>query len=361
MAGRIAQILDGAVEGRRLTPDEGLDLLLHADLHDLARSALAVRQRMHPQGMATYVSDRNVNYTNVCVADCDFCAFYRRPDHAEGYVLPREELHAKLRELTAAGGTQVLLQGGHHPYLKIDWYEAFLRDIKTSFPGLHVHGFSPPEITHFSRIWKMPVREVLSRFKQAGLDSLPGGGGEILVDRVRNIIAPKKATTDQWLDAYRQAHAVGMKGSCTMVIGHLETPAERIEHLERLRQVQDETGGLNGVWVAFIVWTMQPNHTRLEGRIDPAGPAEYLRMLALARLYLDNIPNLQASWPTQGAKIGQLSFLFGANDWGGLMMEENVVSQAGTVHQTAVEELRRLSEELGLTLHKRNFFYQLLD
>lgn len=357
----ILQILDAIVDGRRLTPDEGLDLLLHADLHELAQAALRVRRRMHPDPIATYVSDRNVNYSNVCVTDCDFCAFYRRPGDTESYVLPREELHAKLRELTAAGGTQVLLQGGHHPYLKLGWYEEFLRDIKTSFPGLHVHGFSPPEVVHFSHLWKMPVRDVLRRLKDAGLDSLPGGGGEILVDRVRSIVSPKKATADQWLDVYRQAHAIGMKGSSTMVIGHLETPAERIEHLERLRQVQDETGGLNGVWVAFIVWTMQPKNTKLDGRIDTAGPAEYLRMLALARLYLDNIPNLQASWPTQGAKIGQLSFLFGANDWGGLMMEENVLRQAGTVHQTAVEELRRRSEELGLTLRKRDFFYRVID
>jgi len=241
--------------------------------------------------------------------------------------------------------------------LTIEWYEEMLRGIKAGFPGLHVHGFSPPEVVHFSRIGRLPVREVLARLKDAGLDSLPGGGGEILVDRVRRLISPAKATTDQWLDVYREAHAIGLKGSATMVIGHVETPVERIEHLERLRRVQDETG----VWVAFIVWTMQPRHTRLEGQVRPVGPAEYLRMLAVARLYLDNIPNTQASWPTQGAKIGQMSFLFGANDWGGLMMEENVLSRAGTVHQTAVEELRSLSEELGLSLRKRDFFYRLID
>lgn len=357
----MASILNRAIEGQRLTPEEGLALVCEGDLLDLAQAALAVRRRLHPEGIATYVSDRNVNYTNICVTGCDFCAFCRRPGEADGYVLAREELHAKLNELVAAGGTQVLLQGGHHPQLGIEWYEAFLRDIVARFPGLHIHGFSPPEIAHFARIGRVSVREVLARLKDAGLGSLPGGGAEILVDRVRQLISPGKITADQWLDVYRQAHAVGLKGSATMVIGHLETPEERIEHLERLRRLQDETGGADGVWVAFIVWTMQPRNTRLEGKIEPAGPAEYLRMLAVARLYLDNIPNVQASWPTQGAKVGQLSFLFGANDWGGLMMEENVVSRAGTVHRTAVEELRRLSDELGLHLRKRDFFYHLID
>jgi cyclic dehypoxanthinyl futalosine synthase len=235
-----------------------------------------------------------------------------------------------------------------------------LRAIRREFPALHIHGFSPAEIVHFSKLWRLPAREVLRRLKEAGLDSLPGGGAEILVDRARRIVSPRKAAADEWLDCARQAHAAGLKGSCTMVIGHVETHAERIEHLERVRQLQDRTGGLDGVWVAFIVWTMQPRHTALEGRIEPAGATEYLRMLAVARLYLDNIPHMQASWPTQGPKIGQLSFLYGANDWGGLMMEENVLKEAGTVHRMDLEQMRRLSAELGLELRKRDFYYRLL-
>jgi len=357
----ITSLLDKSAAGERLTPAEGLALLERAPLSDLSAAATKVRNRLHPEPIATYIIDRNINYTNICVADCDFCAFYRRPGDAEGYVLPKEDLHQKIRELLDVGGTQVLMQGGHHPYLKIEWYEEMLRDLRATFPTIHLHAFSPSEIVHFAKLWKMPRREVIRRFKAAGLHSIPGGGGEILVDRVRQIIAPKKAQTDEWLDVYTQCAAEGLRGSCTMVIGHYETLAERIEHLERLRQVQDQTGGLNGVWSAFIVWTMQPNHTKLEGKITGAGPAEYLRMLAVSRLYLDNIKNIQASWVTQGAKIGQLSFMYGVNDWGGLMMEENVVSKAGTVFHVQIEEMRRLSAQLGLTLKKRNFFYQLLE
>jgi len=358
----IAFILDKAASGERLTPEEGLAILQRADLNDLGRAAWAAKNRLHPQPIATFLIDRNINYTNVCVADCDFCAFYRRPGDVEAYVLPREQLYQKIQELTSIGGTQILMQGGHHPYLGIDWYEDLLRDIRREFPALHVHAFSPSEIVHFSKIWKMPRREIIRRFKAAGLHSIPGGGGEILVDRVRKLIAPKKAMTDEWLDVYVQAAAEGLQGSCTMVVGHYETPAERIEHLERLRQIQDQTGGLDhGVWTAFIVWTMQPEHTLLEGKIQKAGAAEYLRINAVARLYLDNIRNIQSSWVTQGAKVGQMSFLYGCNDWGGLMLEENVVSQAGTVHHVQKEEMRRLSAELGLTLRQRNFFYELVD
>ncbi len=356
MAG-VSAILDKASSGQRIGFDEGLLLLEKADLNALGRAALAVRRRLHPQPIATYVIDRNINYTNICVADCDFCAFYRRPGDPEEYVLPRAELYQKIRELQAIGGTQILMQGGHHPYLKIDWYEELLRDIRREFPDIHVHAFSPSEIVHFSHIFKMPVREVIRRFKTAGLHSIPGGGGEILVDRVRQIIAPKKAQTGEWLGVMIDAAKEGLKGSCTMVIGHYETLAERIEHLERLRRAQDE----HNPFSAFIVWTLQPKFTKLEGKIEPAGSFDYLRTLAVARIYLDNIPNVQSSWVTQGAKIGQLSFLYGCNDWGGLMMEENVVSQAGTVHHVQIDEMRRLSAELGLELRKRNFFYELID
>jgi len=353
----VQSILDKAIAGQRITPEEGLALLQKAALNALGRAALAVRQRLHPEPVATYVIDRNINYTNICVADCDFCAFYRRPGDPEEYVLPREQLYEKIRELQAIGGTQILMQGGHHPYLKLDWYESLLRDLRRDFPAIHIHAFSPSEIVHFSKIFKMPVREIVRKLKDAGLHSIPGGGGEILVDRVRKIIAPKKAMTDDWLGVMIDASKEGIKGSCTMVVGHFETMAERIEHLDRLRQAQDA----HQPFSAFIVWTMQPLHTKLEGKIEPAGSFDYLRTLAVARIYLDNIRNVQSSWVTQGAKIGQLSFMYGCNDWGGLMMEENVVSQAGTVHHVQIEQMRRLSAEMGLELRKRNFFYQIID
>ena len=356
MPDTVNTILDKAIDGHRISFDEGVILMEKADLNALGRAASAIRTRLHPEPIATYVIDRNINYTNICVADCDFCAFYRRPGDVEGYILPRSELYQKIRELEAIGGTQILMQGGHHPYLKLDWYEELIGDIRREFPEIHIHAFSPSEIVHFSHIFKMPVREVIRRLKAAGLHSIPGGGGEILVDRVRQIIAPKKAQTDEWLGVMIDAAQEGLKGSCTMVIGHYETLPERIEHLERLRRAQDE----HQPFSAFIVWTMQPKHTRLEGKIEAAGSFEYLRTLAVARIYLDNIPNIQSSWVTQGAKVGQLSFMYGCNDWGGLMMEENVVSQAGTVHHVQISEMQRLSAEMGLELKRRNFFYELI-
>ena len=357
MAGLVKGILERAAAGVRISRDEGVALAEHADLNALGQAALAVRRRLHPEPVATYVVDRNINYTNICCAACAFCAFARRPDDPEAYVLPREELYRKIRELEAIGGTQILLQGGHHPSLQLEWYEELLRDIRREFPRLHVHAFSPSEVVHFSRLSRLPVPEVVRRLKEAGLHSIPGGGAEILVDRVRTLIAPGKARTDEWLAATAAAAEAGLKGSCTMVIGHVETPAERVEHLDRLRRVQDE----HRPFTAFIVWTMQPRHTRLEGTIEPAGAYEYLRTVALARVYLDNVPNIQSSWVTQGAKIGQLSFLYGCNDWGGLMMEENVVRQAGTVHHVQIAELRRLSAELGLALRQRDYYYRYVD
>jgi len=357
MADSVKAILEKAIDGARISATEGLTLLEKADLNALGRAALAVRNRLHPDPVATYVIDRNINYTNICVADCDFCAFYRRPGDPEEYVLPRADLFQKIRELSAVGGTQILMQGGHHPYLKLEWYQALIQDIRREFPDIHVHAFSPSEIVHFSHIFKLSVRDVIRKLKEAGLHSIPGGGGEILVDRVRNIIAPKKALTEDWLGVMIDAAKEGLRGSSTMVVGHFETLAERIEHLERLRQTQDQ----HNPFTAFIVWTLQPKHTKLEGRVQPAGSFDYLRTLAVARIYLDNIQNIQSSWVTQGAKIGQLSFLYGCNDWGGLMMEENVVSQAGTVHDVKIDDMRRLSSEIGLDLRKRNFFYELID
>jgi cyclic dehypoxanthinyl futalosine synthase len=292
----------------------------------------------------------------VCTAVCDFCAFYRTPKSEEGYVLSREEMHEKLRETVALGGNQILLQGGLHPHFKLDWYEEMLRDIKTNFPEINVHGFSPPEIYHFTKVNKLSLEEVLTRLKSAGLGSLPGGGAEILVDRVRKTITRGKVLTDDWLDVMRVWHRLGGKSSATMMFGHVETLDERIEHLDRLRQLQDETGG----FTAFICWTFQPDHTDMS-HIAPAGSFEYLRTQAVARLYLDNIPNIQSSWVTQGLKMGQLALLYGANDMGSLMIEENVVAEAGTVHYLTLDQIRSSISELGYEPRQRDVFYKLVD
>ena len=307
----IVKLLEKAVAGERLTPEEGLELTKCNDLSMLGAAANAVTNRMHPEPYRTYNIDRNINYTNVCTAVCDFCAFYRGPKHEEGYVLERAELLKKIEETVALGGDQILLQGGLHPKFKLDWYEEMLSDIKQRFPQLNVHGFSPPEIYHFTKVNNCSLEEVLSRLKAAGLGSLPGGGAEILVDRVRNEITRGKVMTDDWLDVMRVWHKLGGHSSATMMFGHVETQAERIEHLERLRELQDETGGFR----AFICWTFQPDNTQMSD-VVPAGSFEYLKMQAIARLYLDNIPNIQSSWVTQGLKIGQMSLVYGANDMG---------------------------------------------
>lgn len=352
----IQPILDKAVAGERLTPDEGLALMQSHDLPALGRAADAVSRRMHPESYRTYNIDRNINYTNVCTAVCDFCAFYRKPKDPEGYVLPRDVLLKKVQETVDLGGEQILLQGGLHPEFKLDWYEEMLRDIKTQFPQVNVHGFSAPEIYHFTKVNKLPLRTVLERLKAAGLGSLPGGGAEILVDRVRAEITRGKVMTDDWLDVMRVWHELGGKSTVTMMFGHVETLAERVEHLERVRRQQDETGG----FTAYICWTFQPEHTDLS-HIPPAGAFDYLRTQAVSRLYLDNIPNIQSSWVTQGLKTGQLGLLFGANDMGSLMIEENVVAEAGTVHFLTLEQIRGAITELGFTPRQRNVFYQLVD
>jgi len=287
---------------------------------------------------------------------CDFCAFYRPPKHAEGYVLDREVLFHKIEEMVSVGGDQILLQGGLHPTLTLEWYEELLRDIKARFPQVNVHGFSPPEIHHFTKISKLPLRTVLERLARAGLGSLPGGGGEILVDRVRREITRGKVLTDDWLEVHRQWHLLGGRSTATMMFGHVETAAERIEHLERVRDLQDETGG----FTAFICWSFQPDNTAMAD-VPPAGPFDYLRTQAVARLFLDNVPNIQSSWVTQGREIGQLALLFGANDMGSLMLEENVVSAAGTVHHLTLAEMRSAISELGFVPRRRNVFYELYD
>ena len=349
-------LLAKAVAGERLTPSEGARLLESHDLAVLGEAADAITRRMHPEPYRTYNIDRNVNYTNVCTAICDFCAFYRPPKHPEGYVLEREELLQKIAETVELGGDQILMQGGLHPEFKLDWYEELLRDIKDRFPQVNVHGFSPPEIHHFTKVSKLPLRTVLARLKEAGLGSLPGGGGEILVDRVRQAMTRGKVMTDDWLNVHRVWHELGGRSTATMMFGHIETLAERIEHLERVRQLQDETGG----FTAFICWTFQPGHTEMD-HIPPAGSFEYLKTQAVSRLYLDNIPNIQSSWVTQGLKIGQIALLYGANDMGSLMIEENVVAAAGTVHYLTLEQMRGAITELGYTPRRRNVFYELID
>jgi cyclic dehypoxanthinyl futalosine synthase len=322
----------------------------------LGSAANAVTRRLHPETYRTYNIDRNINYTNVCTAVCDFCAFYRGPKSDEGYVLPRAELLKKIEETVALGGDQILLQGGLHPKFKLDWYEEMLSDIKSAFPDLNVHGFSPPEIHHFTKVNNCSLKEVLSRLKDAGLGSLPGGGAEILVDRVRDEITRGKVMTDDWLNVMRVWHQLGGRSSATMMFGHVETKQERIEHLERLRELQDETSG----FTAFICWTFQPDNTEMDD-ITPAGSFEYLKMQAIARLYLDNIPNIQSSWVTQGLKVGQLSLVYGANDMGSLMIEENVVAEAGTVHYLTLDQMREAISSLGFTPRQRNVHYELFD
>jgi cyclic dehypoxanthinyl futalosine synthase len=352
----IARLLDKATGGERLSPAEGLALLESHDLAALGRAADEVTRRLHPEEYRTYNIDRNINYTNVCTAVCDFCAFYRTPKSAEGYVLDRGELLEKIQETVELGGDQILMQGGLHPDFQLEWYEELLHDIKNRFPQVNVHGFSPPEIYHFTKVSKLPLRTVLERLQAAGLGSLPGGGAEILVDRVRAAITRGKVMTDDWLDVNRVWHELGGRSTATMMFGHVETLAERIEHLERLRQLQDETGG----FTAFICWTFQPDHTDMSD-IPPAGSYEYLKTNAVARLYLDNFANLQSSWVTQGFKIGQLALLYGANDMGSLMIEENVVAEAGTVHFLTLEEIRAAIRELGFVPRQRNVHYELID
>lgn len=356
MSSKVKAILQKACEGGRITPDEGLILFEEGSLLELGQAAHQITLKKHPENYRTYNIDRNINYTNICAAECDFCAFYRKKRDDDAYVLEPEALYQKFEELIAVGGDQVLLQGGLHPQYKLEWYEEMLRDLKGRYPSVNLHAFSPPEIWHFHRINKMPLEEVLARLKEAGLGSLPGGGAEILVDRVRAAITRGKCMSDEWLEVMRVAHKVGLRSSATMMFGHIETLAERVEHLERLRQLQDETGG----FTAFICWTFQPDNTEMAD-IPPVGSHEYLRTQAISRLYLDNFDNVQSSWVTQGAKIGQLALLFGANDMGSLMLEENVVSSAGTVHHLTLKQIRSSIEELGYQPRQRDVHYRLLE
>ena len=343
----------------RLSDAEALDLLAHADLHHLGRLAREATLRRHRDSIRTYVVDRNVNYTNVCVSGCLFCNFCRPPGHPQAYVLTAEQLLAKVDELVSLGGRQVLLQGGMNPDLPMAWYTRMLRDLKAAHPQLHVHGFSPPEIVFLSRTFGKTISEIIGELCEAGLDTIPGGGAEILGDRVRARISPNKYSAAQWLEVMCQAHRQGVRTTATMMFGHVESDQERIEHLRRLRDLQDETGG----FTAFIPWTFQPAGTRLAKDLQPrlAGVQDYLRMLAVARLYLDNFENLQASWVTQGPAVGQVALEFGANDLGSLMLEENVVASAGVRYRLTEAQLRQLIRQAGYIPARRDCFYRLVE
>ncbi len=332
-----------------------LDFYTNAPLLELGLEADRVRADKHPARVVTYIVDRNINYTNVCVADCGFCAFYRRPKHNEGYTLSFEQIGEKIEETKALGGVQILIQGGHNPYIPFEWYLDLMRYIKRNHP-IHIHGFSPSEVDFFATRFRMEARDVIRELQQAGLDSIPGGGGEILVQRVRDIAAPKKAGADRWLEIMELAHNEGMKTSVTMMYGIGETLAERIEHLQRVREVQARTGG----FTAFICWPLQPENTPTMSHMPKTDAMTYLRTVALARIVLDNVPNLQSSWVTMGMKVGQMALNFGCNDFGSLMIEENVVSAANTTHRTTVAELEGLIRDAGFTPARRRQDYSLL-
>ena len=348
---RLSDIVKKNEDNRRIDPDEALYLLDHADLLTLAHMAGRVRARMHPEPVVTFVSDRNINYTNACTSGCRFCAFYRPPEHPDAYVLDYDTLRQKIEETLALGGTQVLLQGGMNPNLTVDDYLDMLRFIKANF-NIHIHGFSPPEIVFIAEQNALSVATVLRALIDAGLDSIPGGGAEILCDEIRRRIAPKKCNAEKWLGVMRTAHQLGLRTTATMMFGHVESPHHVIEHLVRIRSLQDETGG----FTAFIPWTFQPANTRID--VKPAGAAAYLKVLAVSRIFLDNVDNIQASWVTQGEKIAQLALAFGANDFGSTMIEENVVAAAGVRFRMPQSEIIRLIEDAGYTARQRDCFYQ---
>jgi cyclic dehypoxanthinyl futalosine synthase len=353
----VREVLARALDGERISDDDALTLLASRDLVAVGRAANELRNRKSDPSRITFIVDRNLNYTNVCYTDCDFCAFYRRPgDTREAYLLPKAVIFKKIEETLELGGTGLLMQGGHHPDLGIDFYEDLFRSIKARYP-IHLHALSPPEVQHVARRSKLTIWETLSRLRDAGLDSLPGGGAEILVDRVRDEIAPKKTKAAEWLDVMRHAHRLGMSTTATMMYGHVETVAERVEHMRRIRELQDELHGFR----AFISWTFQDDGNRLGGRVPrdrmPTS-FDYLLTQAVSRIYLDNVDHIQSSWVTQGMKIGQVALQFGADDMGSVMIEENVVSAAGTTHRTTTDELVHLIRSIGKTPVQRDTLYR---
>jgi cyclic dehypoxanthinyl futalosine synthase len=338
-----------------LTAIELHELFGRATLHELGAAATAVRQRHNPGAVVSYIIDRNINYTNVCVYRCRFCAFYRKPGDADAYVLPFATIAEKVAETVAAGGTGILLQGGVHPELRLDFYEGLLRQLKTEFPAVHLHAFSAPEVWFIAKVEKMPVGEVIGRLKAAGLESIPGGGAEVLEDETRKrIFSRAKASTEQWLEVHRAAHRLELRTTATMMFGVGEPYAARVEHLMRVRELQDETGG----FTAFIPWTFQEENTAMEGEVEPSGGYDYLRTLAISRLALDNVRHVQGSWVTQGPKIGQLSLYFGADDLGSIMLEENVVAAAGATWRMTQGEMERLIRDAGFTPVQRRTLYE---
>ena len=357
MSAAVGGALEKARDGERISDEDAIALLRSRDLVAVGRVANEVRNRQNDPSRVTFIVDRNLNYTNVCVTDCDFCAFYRRPgDQREGYLLPKPVIYRKIEETLALGGTGLLMQGGHHPDLGIDYYEDLFRSIKARYK-IHLHALSPPEVQHIARRSKLTIPETLTRLRDAGLDSVPGGGAEILVDRVRAIIAPKKTKSDEWLDVMRQAHRLGMSTTATMMYGHVETLEERVEHMRRVRELQDETRGFR----AFISWTFQRDGNRLDDLVaEDTRPTsfDYLLTQAVSRIYLDNVPHIQSSWVTQGLKIGQVALGFGADDMGSVMIEENVVSAAGTTYRTTTDELVHLIRSAGKIPVQRDTLYR---
>ncbi|WOE70599.1 dehypoxanthine futalosine cyclase [Hydrogenimonas thermophila] len=344
----------------RLSKEEAVDLIRNADLKTLGRMASEMKAKLHPKKITTFVVDRNINYTNVCWVDCKFCAFYRHGKDDDAYVLTFEEIDQKIEELLAIGGTQILFQGGVHPKLKIEWYEELVEHIHKKYPEVTIHGFSAVEIDYIAKVSRISVEEVLKRLAAKGLSSIPGAGAEILSDRVRDIIAPKKIDVKDWLGVHRLAHKNGIKSTATMMFGTVETDEEIVEHWEHIRNLQDETGGFR----AFIMWSFQPHHTKLaeEGIVTKkTSPNRYLRLLAVSRLFLDNVKNIQSSWVTQGSYIGQMALQYGANDLGSTMMEENVVKAAGAANRMNQQEMIRLIRDIGETPAKRNTAYEILE
>ena len=353
MADSVSKILEKSVAGGRLSFADGLALMNSNDLILIGLAADTVRRRLHPEPLVTFVIDRNINYTNICRTKCRFCAYYRSEGDPDAYVLTYEEIFEKIREMVECGGTQLLMQGGLHPGLPFKYYLDMLRAIKERF-DVHIHSFSPPEIVHFSKMSGLPVREVLQQLRMAGLDSMPGGGAEILDNRVRKYISPHKISWEQWIDVMTTAHELGMKTTATMMFGSVETMAERVMHFIRIRDAQDRTGGFR----AFIPWSFQPSNTELGG--ETATGVDYLKTLAISRLLLDNVPNIQASWVTQGAKMAQVSLNFGANDFGGTMLEENVVRAAGVVNRVPLEDIIRSIKGAGFKPAQRNTGYDII-
>lgn len=358
VARELARIEARVVAAERITPEEALFLHERADLVTLGRLADEVRKRLHPEPIVTYIVDRNLNPTNVCITDCGFCAFYRRPGAEGEYVLSREEILAKVEETARLGGRQLLIQGGHHPFIKTDWWCDLIAELGARYPQINCHALSAPELDHLAKLDKRPVEAVIADLKAAGMGSVPGAGAEMLVERVRKIIAPKKTATGRWLEVHGKVHAAGLRSSATMMFGHVETAAERVEHLARLRELQDETGG----FTAFACWNMQPEGVPEQHLYPPkTTPAVYLRVQALSRVFLDNVPNVQTSYVTQGLKMAQVTLRYGCNDFGGTMLEENVVSAAGCFNLESIQRIERAIERAGFLPRQRNSWYGIVD